>query len=251
MAEYLKIAVLKFREHFNEMDENKKSLAQLNLTLSKPCQIHFFSLENSGQFMLVTFYQYKSDQIEVQETITQEPVSFLAEKLAKFERGLSVIQAILDKGRITSRSGWAALDDNASVYYFKDIKAMYPTPEEFSNHIIESVNHNIKRKMSFQKRNNEYNAIEEEVSTIKKDVRQIEDANLRTKMLESAKKIDHAILTVKTVEAHEQRLGNIEQEIGGVRKLIGISKEYQEFRILATDVDDLKKSHAKMFLKAR
>lgn len=62
-------------------------------------------------------------------------------------------------------------------------------------------------------------------------------------MLAIAKRIDESITTVTTLEKHESRLSRIEQDIGGVRKLIGVTKEFQDFRILTTDVEELKKTH--------
>ena len=42
---------------------------------------------------------------------------------------------------------------------------------------------------------------------------------------------------------YDKRLCLVENELGGVRKLIGVTKEYQDFTILVSAVDDLKKNH--------
>jgi len=60
--------------------------------------------------------------------------------------------------------------------------------------------------------------------------------------LDTAKKIDGAL----------QEIRRIDGEIGKVRQLIGVSKEYQDWKLLVSDVDRLKGEHvSKEVFKAK
>ena len=66
---------------------------------------------------------------------------------------------------------------------------------------------------------------------------------MKLELSEHTNKIDNSIRNIRELEQHEKRLDKIEQEIGGVRKMIGTTKEYQDFRVFTTDIEELKKSH--------
>jgi hypothetical protein len=242
LEEYLNTVVAKFRHYYDKLSEEEKSEAQLNMTFAKPCQIEFFSFEGNGQFMIVTFRSDSPDDLKIYEHIKEDPASFVEDKISRFKekRGLSKI--ILKRGKIHGGS-WVGLGENASAYFFDDIQTEHPNPEKYGEEILKTVRDQVQERLRARKRIIEYGAIEEEIRAIRLDIKRIEDSGLRARMLESTKKIDEAISTVKTLEVHEQRLSQIEQEIGGVRKMIGTTKEYQDFRVLATDVNDLKRSH--------
>jgi uncharacterized protein (DUF302 family) len=54
-------------------------------------------------------------------------------------------------------------------------------------------------------------------------------------------RIDKALEEIKRIDEHEKKLSSIEKDISGMRHLVGVSKEYQDWRILTSDVESLKK----------
>jgi len=48
---------------------------------------------------------------------------------------------------------------------------------------------------------------------------------------------------VKKIDEYEKRISKIEEDICGVRRIIGVSKEFQDWRALTSDVETLKKKH--------
>jgi hypothetical protein len=245
--EYLKTLLTTFRNHYDKLSDKEKSETQLNTTFAKPCQIEFFSFEGDGQAMIVTFYKDRPDDLRVYERVKEDPSSLLKEKVLNFKDASYFFdkrtQERLKGGRIQTGYSWTSLGDDASIYLFEDLIKVRPDPESYANMIFEDVRKNALERLRSRNRITKYETIKEEVEAIKQDIKRIDDSYLRSRLLESAKKIDETISAVKTLEKHEQRLSQIEQEIGGVRKMIGTTKEYQDFRVLATDVDDLKKSH--------
>ncbi|HUW48420.1 MAG TPA: hypothetical protein VMW36_06735 [Patescibacteria group bacterium] len=243
LEEYIRILVSAFRRNYDKMSKDEISAAQLNMTFARPCQIDFFSFEGREQFMVVTLDATRPDEIRIQEhIITEDKVSFVKSKLEAFSRGKEVAMDIKHTGR-TRPASWHRLEENASVYFFYDIQELHPDPAKYGEEVFSHVEEEAHQRLERQKRIAEYGTIEEQIRAIRQDVKRLDNSGLKTRVLESAKKIDEAISTVKTIEMHEQRLIQMEQEIGGVRKMIGTTKEFQDFRVLATDVDDLKKSH--------
>lgn len=246
LAEYLDALIIAFRHHYDTMNEEEKSVAQLNMTLAKPCQIEFFSFKRGGEFMIITLDAAKPDELRIHENIKEDTALFLKSKLDAFKTSAHTrgdLSKVLVKDGKVEGGTWAALEENASVYSFGDLQKEHPDPTKYAEEIFENLRETAQRMLERRKRITEYGTIEQQIHAIRNDIKRIEDSSLKASMLESAKKIDEAISSIRTLEVHEQRLSQMEQEIGGVRKMIGTTKEYQDFRVLATDVDDLKKSH--------
>jgi len=77
--------------------------------------------------------------------------------------------------------------------------------------------------------------IEETVGDIRRDVEAIpEKVELRNKIIEATGRLEEQIKKLDK---------KYEEEISGFRKIVGTTKEFQDFRVFTTDVTDLKKSH--------
>jgi hypothetical protein len=77
---------------------------------------------------------------------------------------------------------------------------------------------------------------------IKSEAGKIVDENLRTKLLKAADEIETSLTKMKRLDEHDQKIAVIEGEIEGVRRLIGTTKEYQDWRVLVSDVAEFKKT---------
>lgn len=76
--------------------------------------------------------------------------------------------------------------------------------------------------------------IQKTVREIKKDIKEIPTASVREKLLDGTLKLENEIGQLST---------KLDKEIGGVRRLIGNTKEFQDFVVFSNIVTDLKNSH--------
>lgn len=237
---YLTTVIRTFREYYDTLSVEEKSAAQLNMTFVEPCQIEFFSFENDGQMMIVTLNSNRPDDLIVHENVK---IPFSPTLKANLKRYITKerIERYEKKGVLFS--GWSAIDEKSSMYFFRNFQTQYPSAEIYAKVHFKDLRRSIGRHLKSRERFSEYRAIEEDIRTIKSATKKIEDGKLRDRMLNTASKIDNSISTIKKIERYEQRLDKFEREIGGVRKMIGTTKEFQDFRIFSTDVEELKKSH--------
>lgn len=245
--EYLSTLVETFRSYFDEMTSEEKTIAQLNMTFVKPCQIEFFSFENDGQIMLVTLFPDSPDYIQVHEHLGKDFdfSSISKEKLsASIGRTIGeILNPQIENGRAKFRVVWASLAENASYYTFDNLQEKYPDPKSFAKGRFEEVLRNAKDNLRTKKRSTEIKSIADQIEKLNADIKAIKDTSLRNRMLRHTSRMDSSISSVKRLEQHEQRLTEVEQEIGGVRKMIGTTKEYQDFRVFIADLEELKKTH--------
>jgi len=237
---YLTTVIQTFREYYDTLSVEEQSVAQLNYTFAEPSQIEFFSLENDGQMMIVTLNSNRPDDLVVHENVKMPFDLTLKANLKKYLTKEQIER--YEKKGVPFR-GWIAIDEKTSVYFFKNFQTQYPSAETYAKLHFKDLRRLIRNRLKSRERFNEYKAIEEDIGTIKSASKKIEDGKLRERMLNTASKIDNSISTIKKIERYEQRLDKFETEIGGVRKMIGTAKEFQDFRIFSTDVDELKKSH--------
>ena len=91
--------------------------------------------------------------------------------------------------------------------------------------------------LSFALRNliktEQVNAIERSTLGLKKSIAKVTEKDVRDELMGATQKIDGALKEIK----------RIDEEIGKVRQLVGISQEYQDWRLLVSDVHTLKGEH--------
>lgn len=242
LKEYLSTLVEAFRRDYDTLSKEEKNAVQLNLTFAEPCQIEFFSFENDGQLMIVTLESNRPDALTIHEHVKAPFSSTITRRLADLGIPRYWIKR-LEKRKGISDGTWQSLSKDSSAYSFADLQKTYPSPDFYAKVRFRDVKRLAQDNLRSRMRSGEYKAIEREVEIIKASMKKIEDAKLREKMLEVTGKIDKSISTIKKLEHYEKRLDKIEQEIGGVRTMIGATKEFQDFRVLTTDLEDLKKSH--------
>ena len=243
---YLSTVVETFRTHYDKMTNEEKDAAQLNMTFIKPCQIEFFSFKDDGQIMLVTLFPNSPDEIIVHKNLGKD-FDFHSVLGERFREILPNIKKLLSEyirdGKVRRSVSWASLTENGSIYTYHDLQKAHPHPRTYGQSRFAEVNRLLKDNLRSRARSTKVRDIEEQVKGIRLGAGKIQDKSLRAKMLEHTNKISSSILDVKKLEQHEQRLHSIEQEIGGVRKMIGTTKEYQDFRVFIADLEKLKESH--------
>ena len=154
-----------------------------------------------------------------------------------------ILKGNIIDGKVRLGLLWSALTENASIYFFQNLQETYPDPRIYGKSRFKEVYGSVEIILRMRAREAKIRSIEEEIEEIATGIKKIQDESLRAKMLEHTNKISDSILDVKKLEQHELRLKSIEQEIGGVREMIGTTKEYQDFRAFTSDITELKKTH--------
>lgn len=88
----------------------------------------------------------------------------------------------------------------------------------------------------------ETETIESKTEEIKSEAEKVLDENLRERLLKAAEEIEYSLNEMKRLDEHERKISAIEGEIDGVRKLIGKTKEYQDWKALVSEVAEFKKT---------
>jgi len=239
-----------FREYFDRLTPDEKDLItkhkefedDRSLSLIKPCQIVVFDfIEPFPIAFLIThhtdhpdldFYIYKriDNPKQLEKTITEEKPYWLED--------IKNYGFFKDVKRKPSWTSSLTYGDERAFLLFTEEKAR-KNPEWIAKALIRSI------KSSFYEyhMDTQREQIGESTSKLKKDATLIPAPNIRTRVLDAADKIDNALRQMEHLKKYDKRLGFIEQEIGGVRKLIGVTKEYQDFIVLTSTVDEIKKNY--------
>jgi len=250
---FLHDLVMKFRRDFeNEFTpEQRNCLAKrhhkvkdmLGILLAEPTQIAVFDfLEPFPIAFLIThnpnspdleFYVYErvADPRELTKTIIEENPFWLKdiEQLGFFKD----IESFKGMEELTS---FRYVEEHAIVL-FTQVEAR-KNPE----FIVKTLFSSIKMDLRNLRMGAERERIGKSALDLKENATQISEPEIRAKVLDATNKIDKALDQMKHLEKYEERLGLVENEIGGVRKLVG-TKSFGEWRVLVSDVDRLKGEH--------
>lgn len=82
-------------------------------------------------------------------------------------------------------------------------------------------------------RKEQVDAIRSSTEGLRKSIAKIPEENVRNELLAVTKKIDGALGEIK----------RIDEDVGKVRQLVGVTKEIQDWRLLVSDVDRLREEH--------
>jgi len=93
----------------------------------------------------------------------------------------------------------------------------------------------------YKLRENQVSIIKRSTSGLRRSISRLEQEDMRAYVEEIAKKIDKALEEIKRVDEHEKKLLSVEKDIVGVRRLVGVSQEFQDWRTLTSDVEILTK----------
>lgn len=245
--EYVKSNILKFRAQYEtSVSGEDKRLVMKNreifyYSLSKPCQIVVVDfLKTYPKCFIILHGEERSD---METRVVEMPFENLSADALKEIEELTSISLEETQKIVTSMQDmrtrmeeWGALmgdwkffGNSSVVFERRDFRTM-ADPFEFSKWQIK----HIKNEISRISREKGIDKIEETVGIIKRDAKEIPIVELRTKIIEASQRLEGEIISLRK---------KVDEEIGGVRKMIGDTKEFQDFKVFTTDVSDLKKSH--------
>jgi hypothetical protein len=237
--EYVEYSILDFRRKYIFLSQDEKEAASSDIiskfVLYKPCQIVVMSFEKDFRKFLVILHNNKYPDME---TIILEDLPIVAFSLktlneigvmkslgrGEVEKIFAQIREFIPAGFPISSWGWIPFRETVLCVFKEDPRFLLGP---LSSLVLWVIQARAGTKGEREK-------IGKTVDKIRKDAEEIGATELKTRIIESTKKLENEI---------EQLNKKFDEEIGGVRKMIGTTKDYQDFRVFATDVDDLKKSH--------
>lgn len=252
--EYLGAFFHEYRKLFSSLDEETQStLLEFNTAraLTSPCQVEVIETKKPKILVwIVTNDKKRPDMEFLVNRDVEDPKSFIENRQKRKPQWSKEFctnikkYLLLDKdSRITEAPDW-----HESRWY--PIRNLYMllfnhdfwTDKDTQDHEV-FAKKELHDFMWIANRLVQQEKIEKTTTAIKKEALEIPQKERRSKILEATKRIDEALIQLKRLDTYEKKILTIETEIKGVRKMIGTTKEFQDFRVFATDVEELKKSH--------
>ena len=221
---FLKRTVELFREEFAKLsaDEQKRIRKEaLIYSLLDPLQIELGILKaiNARKERYIWFLIHDSSasdmEIKIKEIPEENLEGYLASK-AKGHDAPALFNTVLDKN--------VGLTIVISDQY-RSFVGFGWEPWRIAKLLFSDVRERVKRE--------QVRTIERNTQDLKKSIERVTEIELRKELLATTSKIDVALKEVK----------RIDDDVGRVRQLMGVSKEFQDWKLLVTDVGKLKEEH--------
>jgi len=224
------------------VDEKQRSnilKSYSNYLLTEPTQVEVLTFQKKPRVLLIYTHDKKRKDLEVE--VHQEVDSdvnslfsrMMRENPAWFDRFQKIaVEADSFSGNFDSVMSYGP-DFWFELYNDFSIKREDPTT---------MARKEVTRMTRQLLRETESSAIGEKAEEIKSAAEQVLDKDQRSKLLKAAEDIETSLMKLKRLDGHDRKIAAIEGEIEGVRKLIGTSKEYQDWKVLVEDVAAFKRT---------
>jgi len=239
-VDFVKATIQSFREQFEKVVPSTKKQQILktiyNETLLEPCQVEVSDLgEHRGVIWLITHDRRRKDM----EVIVIENIKYpenYAEKYFKAKRhllkyGSHLLEAEYFRGWRLGRSD-STLHLYADDFYWSPENLRSMTPYRHASDLIEMLDLFL-QDATYDLYHKE---LEKGAEALKSDVALVQEDDLRARLEKTSRKIEQTIQQIKRIEEHERRLGSMEKEITGVRRLMG-TKTFGEWKVLLSEID--------------
>jgi hypothetical protein len=243
--EYIKSNISKFRKHYEKLPEERRKLIEENkksfiFSLCKPTQVVVFDFNKPN---LKWFIVLHNEKVPDKETIVFRVLDFkdLFSKVLKHPRlldllGTKEIQRITQwiKTKTSEEGkdeGWESKGFEKSFWVtFNADPRSFPNQSIFSD--FSDIYMSVELDLSLGEKHRRQ--IEDAVDDIKRDVEKIPEIAIKTRIMEKTERLEAQMMQLDK---------KLKEEISGIRKIIGIAKEFQDWRTLVSDVYRLKGEH--------
>ena len=245
LESFVKIYVENWRNSFRQLSENEQSIilkTGFSLDFFDPLQIEVISFKNSAACLwIITHDKERADLLlTFKLDIEEDPKVFFKnqKKLApdwynRFKKGIEMALISLE---ISKNFGGEMITSFDTVTYYLSGKELLNTdPAKKAQKDIRILL--LETRIELEKENLDRNT--EEILT---EVNLIQDETQRKKLLSATEEIISSLGKLKSYEEQDKKIAGMKEEIGDVRKLIGTSIEFQDWRLLIDDVERLKNS---------
>ena len=219
--EFLTEVVTSFRKEFERFTPTNQRLIKERAFDSlpfEPCQIEVldFGVGKAVIWLLIHDNQLPDMMFKIHKDVKSVQESEFA---SKYKTEFSML---LEKGYEK-----ILLSETLHIFTKKrvTIGAGYRTPQEITQLFLRDA----KRELRIE----QVDLIERSTDGLKESIARIPEKDIREELLSNTKKIDKSLQEIK----------RIDEEIDKVRQLVGVSQEYQDWRVLVSDVHRLKGEH--------
>lgn len=235
-----------WRKSFEKLGENERDIIMKDrplLQFLKPTQIHVITFQNSKVCLwIITHNDNRADSLfSFDVEIAGEPSAFFQKK--REDNPKWYYELI---GRNSDFIGnWFTFDMNATsaAYMTNGNALLYATGKAILETDPEKRALRDVRILRLEALANlERSNIDKGTEEILFEAQKVQNDSQRTKLMATAKEIEASLNRLKNYEEQDKKMAVIEEEIDGVRKLVGSSAEYQEWRLLVQDVERIKSS---------
>lgn len=210
-------------------------------TFLKPCQIKVFELLSLSRILwIVSFESDKADaDFEIVKGIKEHSIDFLeANEKYKDYRNAFEWAGLAKKSfpYISEETPSKFMDEHYMAMLFFSNPREKISPRDLALRIFNDGWALVLRAIQKSR-------IEKSASEILKEAKEISEVKASPSVLRAMKSIQGSLKRLKKIDEHEQRLISMGDELAGVRKLIGTSKEFLEWKAFTSDFEHLKKTH--------
>jgi hypothetical protein len=247
--DFIRSNILHFRTEYETLSQKMKELPKGNellyvSSLNKPCQVVMIEFEKPYPTYFVVLHDKEHDDMQTAVLKNVDLADFSEKMLEENELlktlGATEIRNLTStikkemKSYVNTKFSWMrgnTARKDFSLYDFtgKDTK-FKPTSLSLSEFAMQICRINLNEAL----RSENKQEIGKIVGDLKKDAETIQVDELRTKIVEKTERLEDKI------EKLDKKLN---EEVNGVRRIIGSAKEFQDFRVFTTDITDSKKSH--------
>ena len=252
------------RKRFTE-ETIKKQLQsfQLNTTFFSPCQIEVIEIEKTKIFNL--FVTFDKDRPDKEILVTKIPKDtdikrFIDEHskrfpywskqlsdtdLRMFERHKTTLRKDVLLKQITKQrkplgTTWMYIDSRSSLYS----RAFDFRKQGIARFVKETLEHFNREFARILEGLQKISSVERIPADLRAKVGQIKQENIRSDLMKLTDSIEKLIHSYSNRLKDQERLTTaIREDVDGVRQLVGVSTEYQDWKLLVSDVHRLKGEH--------
>lgn len=231
---YLDTFLESYRDLTKRMSIEQQRILQTmpSVSFSPPCQIEVLEFIPLDRTVWVLLYDKKrKDKEFTSSKDTLQDVTHLVDNIVMKYPWLRKKRDLLTKRiqdglqkpydqfkRVTPQCGTIAFTYN--------VMDSFPDPAAHATMMMLWTKSFVRNKLEREKLKNT-------TRTLKDQIDKVPQAEIRTELQK----------TVSRLDEHQTKLSKITSDILGVRKLIGATKEFQDWKLLVSDVNDLKKTH--------
>jgi len=230
--------VMAWRDEFEKLTDSEKKEYLENYTVHyhflKPCQIEVIEVKKIRRVIwIITRDKARADmEFIIHSNVKESLESFLEKKKTQDPDWFDKFEKIIPKLSHDYAQGGNFWDFEGEITYCSlNYNPLERDPVEYARSDLKG-HINTLRRIKLRK------DIELTTDQIKSNVERITDTQLRSSFNEATKKLEYSLSQIKRLDEHERKLRSMEEELVGVRKLVG-TETFGEWKVLLSEMDKM------------
>lgn len=237
--EYFTKFLVTYRRHVDSLSKKmREEINKVYREFLKPCQIEVITFGETGKLVVIsTNNEEKPDMKIVVHKMPKNIDVFMDDLLKRNPELEAQTEDIREALANVDNSKFTLFTPNSTFWSPKRLEDK--SPEDFANDRIWSLaNH-----MRFVFSRKQQEVIKKASQKLMEDIGKIPEIETKTRLSERVQRIEDALRKIRQYEGLDKKVTSIEGDIKGIRKLVGFSEEFQDWRLMVLDIDRLKQEH--------